>query len=921
MLDRKLAHRPLLGLASQDDNFRLDLTEPEWANGLGLLIRFAPGTTVEAGMAALLGLGWTGALTPAVHFGDPSSGPLFAIPRPEGIAAMEAARQLAGLAGVVLVEPDILHTAQPGGPAPGARKVSAGTADQWELAEGLIIHFAGGTSPEDALAALHRLGWDGALLVRAGEGGAGPIIGLPSLAGPGARDAARRLADLPGVALVEADIPANVQHFGNDPYYTGGQLWGMQGDLTPRASVFGSQAGEAWMAGHVGSTRAVIGVVDSGIDYRHADLYLNIWLNQHEIPGWLRAVLVDTDGDGLITFRDLNHAANAAHVTDRNGNRRIDAGDLLRDPRWANGVDEDGNGYVDDLVGWDFVNNDNDPWDDHGHGTHVAGTIGAIGGNGVGVAGVAWNVQMIPLKFLGAGGSGTTFNAIRALDYYNAAAARATGGENFIATNNSWGGGSASVGLRDAILRGAAQDVLFVAAAGNGGSDGVGDNNDLFPYYPASHVAQTRGFDAVLSVASITSGGALSSFSNFGRVSVDLGAPGSGILSTVPHDGYAFYNGTSMATPHVSGALALFAAQNPNASAAEMRAALLQSTAPTASLQGITVSGGRLDVGTLLSLNDAWDVLLPGQVKAGLTWIGQSGVAGLLPSWAVQGVRLEGSRVVMETRDGQSARFVKPDWIDLTNGWIDFAAGGITARTWLAFETVLDRAPRLTELASITHDMMFHGLTEAYLVDWLLHHHPEAADLRAMNSRAFVQEVYTHALGRPVSEAAAQWDAARLDAGLVSRGQFAKAVMDWRTGFADFQAEVAGGFFTPRLYMLEIATLFDAAADVAPGPGFMPIYLAIAQGTMSLRGLAQDITGMAAFQRKYSGLGEHRFVEAFHVEATGRQLAAAEVAWWGARLESGALARADFMAAVASHLPIDAAFHQLPTGSMFDSVW
>lgn len=640
--------RSLPGLFPPDDSFRLDLSEAAWANSLGLLIRFAPGTPVEAALAALHGLGWTVGV--GVHPGDISTGPIFAVPKQEGVAALDAVRQVAGLPGVEWVEPDGIQVAQrddplaaltlpppaavpPAAPDPVAGH-SAG-AGQWEQAEGLIIRFAAGTPEPHALATLQGMGWDGPLLVRAGDAASGPILAVPLPAGLAARDAARLLADLPGVDLVEPDLPATLERFSNDAFYTQGHLWGMQGDLTPTRNVFGSQAGEAWMAGHVGSTRAVIGILDSGMDYRHADLHLNTWINQREIPAWLRSALVDIDGDGLFTFRDLNHVANSAFVTDLNGNRRIDAGDLLRDARWANGQDEDGNGYLDDLVGWDFVNNDNDPFDDNGHGTHVAGTIGAMGGNGLGVAGVAWDVQMIPLKFLNAAGSGSTFNAIRALDYYNSAASRASAGENFIATNNSWGGGSSSSMVRDAIARGAAQEILFIAAAGNGGDDNVGDNNDLFPYFPASYSVAGMGFDAVVSVASITSSGARSGFSNFGRTSVDLGAPGSGILSTLPHDNYGFFNGTSMAAPHVSGALALFAAQNPNASAAEMRAALMQSVAPTTSLSDLTVSGGRLDIGTLLSLNDAQDVLLPGQVKAGLAWQGQSGVAGLLPTWGV----------------------------------------------------------------------------------------------------------------------------------------------------------------------------------------------------------------------------------------------------------------------------------------------
>ena len=411
----------------------------------------------------------------------------------------------------------------------------------------------------------------------------------------GQEDAHKSPSDQP-VAAIDAKV--YIEMFSNDPKYTDGGLWGMYGDTTPIANAYGSQAGEAWAAGYTGSGKGIVGVIDTGIDYTHPDLYLNVWLNQGEISNALRPTLADVDLDGLITFHDLNNVANATRVTDINLNGYVDAGDLLNDVRWENSIDENGNGYVDDLVGWDFSNNDNDPFDDNSHGTHVSGTIGAIGGNGSGVVGVNWAVQMVGLKFLSATGSGATSGAILALDYFTNAATQASAGENFIATNNSWGGGGASQGLTDAITRAARQDILFIAAAGNEAT-----NNDVNANYPSNiSTTTTAGYEAVIAVASLTASGRLSSFSNFGATTVDLAAPGSSIYSTLPGGTYGSYSGTSMATPHVTGAAALYAALHPTASAAQIQQALLASAAPTTSLTSVTASGGRLDIGTLMGL-------------------------------------------------------------------------------------------------------------------------------------------------------------------------------------------------------------------------------------------------------------------------------------------------------------------------------
>lgn len=351
----------------------------------------------------------------------------------------------------------------------------------------------------------------------------------------GTMEAIERLKNMPEVEYAEPNWIYQHYAASNDTYFTSGQLWGMAGG-------FGSNANAAWAANKLGSSSVYIGIIDEGYMYTHQDLEANAGKNPGETAG--------------------------------------------------NGVDDDGNGLVDDVYGWDFDGNNASIFDGSAddHGTHVAGTIGAVGGNGTGVAGVVWNVKLLSAKFLGKRG-GTTANAIKAVDYFTDLKTRH--GLNIVATNNSWGGGGFSQALKDAIDRANAVGILFIAAAGNSGT-----NNDVSASYPSGYTSAN-----IIAVASITSTGTLSSFSQYGASTVDIGAPGSGIWSTVPASskgkvvsGYASYSGTSMATPHVSGAAALYASLNPGASSVQIKAAILNQATSTSSLQGKVLTGGRLNV-------------------------------------------------------------------------------------------------------------------------------------------------------------------------------------------------------------------------------------------------------------------------------------------------------------------------------------
>ena len=342
-----------------------------------------------------------------------------------------------------------------------------------------------------------------------------PVSGVEVVDPRPGRSEAAAIAALersPDVLYAERDAPRSADQLANDPRLPA--QWGL--------AAIGAPA--AWDA-ETGDRGVTVAVVDSGIEFTHADLAPNLWRNPGETP---------------------------------------------------DGRDDDANGYVDDINGWDFVDGDALPADANGHGTHVAGTIAASGNDGVGVTGVTWRAGLMALRALDATGSGYTSDLVRAYAY------AARNGARIV--NASLGGSSYSKSEYDAIR--AAKDVLFVVAAGNSGTD-----NDTNPSYPCAH-----DLPNVLCVAASDRDDALAPFSNYGLGSVDLAAPGVGILSTWLSGAYRTLSGTSMATPHVAGAAALVLAANPQLTTGQLRQTLVQTVDPILALEHRVASGGRLDV-------------------------------------------------------------------------------------------------------------------------------------------------------------------------------------------------------------------------------------------------------------------------------------------------------------------------------------
>lgn len=339
-----------------------------------------------------------------------------------------------------------------------------------------------------------------------------------------------RLLQSDVVQIAEPNYIYRTSRLPNDPEI--GKLWGLvnsgQADSNKSIGIAGVDIGaeKAWDI-QTGNQDLLISVIDTGVDYNHKDLKGNIWTNEAEANG-------------------------------------------------TPGVDDDNNGYVDDIHGYDFVNKDGDPMDDHGHGSHCSGTIAAKGDDNQGIVGVAWNAKIMGVKFLSKDGSGSLDDAVEAIKYSTKMGVKIM--------SNSWGGGGYSEIMKEAIDEANAKGIVFTAAAGNHSG-----NNDESPSYPASYNVPN-----VISVAAVDNRGRLATFSCFGRRTVHVAAPGVNVFSSLP-GGYASWSGTSMATPHVSGVVALLLSQDPTLTPEKVRERLIKTSKPLAGLKGKSASNGIVD--------------------------------------------------------------------------------------------------------------------------------------------------------------------------------------------------------------------------------------------------------------------------------------------------------------------------------------
>ncbi len=422
------------------------------------------------------------------------------------------------------------------------------------------------------------------------------VAGLFTLQGSAANlgQLAGTLSANPAVQDVSPVQMVQVQTAPNDPDYVNGDQWQLNG-------TWGINALAAWSV-TTGSDKVIVADTDTGLNYNLADIYDNLWLNQPEIPSTVYPNLTDVDGDGVISFSDLNAVVNgvkvnqgAGKIEDTNGDGIISGADVLAstsvggwvNPNSSNTQDGD-TADPNDYIGWNYVNDTNNPMDDEGHGTFTASEIAEMTNNSVGGAGLVWNTQLMPVVFLDSSGSGTDTAAAEAIDYAVLHGAKVI--------NASWGGAGTDSTIAAAIQYADENGVIIVAAAGNDAAD-----DDTTFFTPASYSAQ---YPNVIAVAAIGSNGALASWSDYGTGTVQLAAPGVSVYSMTESGTYGYDSGTSMAAPLVTGTVALVEAAHPTWTMSQVIDAVLDTVTPDPALAGEVTTGGVVNTGAAVANSD-----------------------------------------------------------------------------------------------------------------------------------------------------------------------------------------------------------------------------------------------------------------------------------------------------------------------------
>lgn len=342
----------------------------------------------------------------------------------------------------------------------------------------------------------------------------------------------------------------------------------------------------------------------------------------------------------------------------------------------------------------------------------------------------------------------------------------------------------------------------------------------------------------------------------------------------------------------------------------------------------IIVSDGRQESAFTLEFDvlpstggsDPIDYMVRGSAKAGMAWANESVVAGYVPAWELRSVGVTGNLVSLTREDGQAVWFNRPDVIELSSGWIEFRPNSEAGWLWLIWETMLDRAPTLSEYQEgVSHLMRWARPVD--LVSYLLTSGEAAGSCARMSQVEFVREIYANVVSWDIGQDVINWHARRLEQGLTTRSEFVMSVVEWRSGTEEFLDLMAEGVYVPRRHMAQLGALLDAIGGWDMGDYVWEWFMALESGAGNIRGLAVALRGTEAYQQRWGQVSDRDFFIQVAREVWGFDLTDGQVTWWQWVTQAGWLTRADFVAAVVENLPSTSQFRDTPTGAAFDAVW